>query len=265
MHPGCLANTLNPYPSNQRSVGLKGPKGTCLPASLHVTAMGRSRYEGTPEELCETLLPVASHKSFVKYDETEDVRKTKVAEDMEATIELHSALLAALHHVQPNLAFPKLCLQKALALVCDKKAAEWDLLEKHRDDWERTMYLRLKNLLRVISQGDIKRPKWASKLPWLQAGASGTSVAQATDDAAADMEPMEYFYDFDQELMQAIRAPVGNLEATEPSQHLEEPPEAQPSDPMVAVWPDGHRRRPSQTRYACTDMRYHSPLGYETS
>jgi len=256
VHSGCLANALNPYRSSQHSVGLKGPKGTCLPASLHVTAMGRSHYEGTPEELCETLLQVASHKSFVKYDETEDLTKTKVAKDMEATIELHSALLAALHDVQPNLAFPKTALRKALALVCAKKAAEWDLLEKHKADWEKTMYLRLKNLLRVVSQGDIKRPKWASKLPWLQAGASGTSVAQATGD---DATAMEYFYDFNQELMQAIRAPVGNLEATEPSLHLEEPPDAQPSDPMVAVWPDGHRRRPSQTRYACTGMRYHTP------
>lgn len=203
------------------------------PTTTH-TMGERGRYRGTGQELCEIMLPFATNKSFVKFDESSETPKIDKY-DMKAVIKDHEGLLGAIYAVQPNLAIPTKTMTNALTLVLHMRAVQWDLDQKFHKDWLATIGLRIKNLLRVVAQGVIKKRAWAESLPWMAGGLS----SQPQQPPAHDKE---YFFAFDTELKKAVRCPVGDPTQKEPNQYFKEPPQADPDDAMIAVWPDGMTR-----------------------
>ena len=201
-------------------------------AQLQIT-MERGRFQGTAAELCNALAPHAVHKSFVKYDESKDLMKAKVAADMKQIILAHAPILQSIHELQPNLSIPKKVCISALQLLVDQKSSQWEMETRHHADWVATMEVRLRNLLRVVSQGILKNRIWTSNLPWTTTPASPTIVSEAAP---------EFFFSFDSELCKAIRTPVSAPGKQEPNKYFKEPRAAQPEDAMVAVWPDGMAR-----------------------
>ena len=147
-------------------------------AQLQIT-MERGRFQGTAAELCNALAPHAVHKSFVKYDESKDLMKAKVAADMKQIILAHAPILQSIHELQPNLSIPKKVCISALQLLVDQKSSQWEMETRHHADWVATMEVRLRNLLRVVSQGILKNRIWTSNLPWTTTPASPTIVSEA--------------------------------------------------------------------------------------
>ena len=197
--------------------------------------MERNRYKGSADELCQAMMPFATNKSFVRFHETEDLMKLKVDKDMKTIIADHAGLLGAMHDLQPNLCFPNKLMQSALEAVLQAKAGDWDLDTRHHKDCVKTITVRLRNLLRMIGQGVLKKRSWTTELPWT---AGGTASPEAKD-----AKVMQYFFSFDTELNMAIRSPEDNPKIKEPCQFFKEPMEAQPDDAMLAVWPDGMTRQ----------------------
>lgn len=144
--------------------------------------MERSRYKGTADELCNAIMPAATNKSFVKFKcEVEDITKVTVDKDMPNIISYHSVLLGAIHDLQPNLSIPGQTMEKALKLVLEAKADEWDMAEQYHAHWLKTIKIRLRNLLRVVAQGVVKKKGWAVHLPW--AATPGDSPTRDADSA----------------------------------------------------------------------------------
>ena len=148
-------------------------------AQLKIT-MERGRFQGTAAELCSALAPPAVHKSFVKYGESKDLMKAKVAADMNQIILAHAPILQSIHEMQPNLSIPKKVCISALQLLVDQKSSQWEMEPRHHADWVATMEVRLRNLLRVVSQGILKNRIWTSNLPWTTTQASSSSTANQT-------------------------------------------------------------------------------------
>ena len=167
------------------------------PTTTH-TMGERGRYRGTAQELCEIMLPFATNKSFVKFDESSETPKIDKY-DMKAVIKAHEGLLGAIHAVQPNLAIPTKTMTKALTLVLHMRAVQWDLDPKFHKDWLATVGVRTKSLLRVVAQGVIKKRAWAESLPWM-AGGFPSQPQQAPG------HDKEYFFAFDTELKKAVSA-----------------------------------------------------------
>ena len=128
--------------------------------------MERNRYKGSGDDLCQAIMPFATSKSFVRFSDTEDLAKLKVDKDMKNIIADHAGLLESLHNLQPNLSFPSRVMQTALEAVLEAKANDWDLDTRHHKDWLKTITVRLRNLLRTIGQGVLKKRSWATNLPW---------------------------------------------------------------------------------------------------
>jgi hypothetical protein len=194
--------------------------------------MERNRFKGSADDLFRAIVPFATSKSFVRFDETEDIMKLKVNKDMKQVVQDHAGLLEAMHALQPNLCFPGKVLQAALDAVLVAKAGQWDMDDRHHKDWLKTISVRLRNLLRVVGQGVLKKRSWAADLPW----------AAAEGDASPEEKEVQYFFSFDSELSMAIRVAEGSKNK-EPCQFFKEPVEAEPDDAMLAVWPDGMTRQ----------------------
>ena len=119
--------------------------------------MERNRYKGSADELCQAIMPFATSKLFVRLHETEDLMKLTVDKDMKTIIEDYAGLLGAIHGLQPSLCFPSKVTQAALEAVLVAKAGDWDLDTRHHKDWVKTIMVSLRNLLRVIGQGILKK------------------------------------------------------------------------------------------------------------
>ena len=197
--------------------------------------MERNRYKGSGDDLCQAIMPFATSKSFVRFSDTEDLAKLKVDKDMKNIIADHAGLLESLHNLQPNLSFPSRVMQTALEAVLEAKANDWDLDTRHHKDWLKTITVRLRNLLRTIGQGVLKKRSWATNLPWTAGGSASPEAKEAAQE-------VEYFFSFDTELNMAIRSPEDNPTNKEPCQFFKEPREAEPDDAMLAVWQDGMTR-----------------------
>ncbi len=73
-------------------------------------------------------MPLATNKSFVRYDESPEVSKAKFDS---ALLLKHKTLLAALHEVDNRLSFKKTTLKDAMKLVIDENGEAWGIDAKH--------------------------------------------------------------------------------------------------------------------------------------
>ncbi len=130
----------------------------------------RSTYRGKRTETAEALSSVATSKSFIVYDECEKVEDAVV--DAELIARSH-AVLEALRQLQPSLSFPKVAMQSAVAWLFDANAAKRGVQPAHKADWVITITRRLRNIVRVVHQGELKgKAPWAKALPWAAARSS---------------------------------------------------------------------------------------------
>lgn len=116
----------------------------------------------------------------------------------------------------------------------------------HMSDWVETHTRRILNLCRVVSQALMpskKTPEWAKRLPWFDKELPSSS-------AASTAEAAEYFYGFDKEMKQGWRTLCTDTKkkTKDYSAKLEDPAGTgmADTDPVVAVWADGHRKALAQ-------------------
>ena len=144
------------------------------------------------EELLKAFLPLAMAKglSFCRYaDEQQLTAKAKLVHGAKG-VEGHHELLLALKRIQPNLSFTKLAVHKALELLLQEESIQKDIrfkmTEDDKRDWQTVMKRRVRNMCRVVTQGERKadntgKPvKWVANLPW---NASNASAAAPTTTA----------------------------------------------------------------------------------
>ena len=140
-----------------------------------MAARARTRAAVTPEALSDALLPVASSKNFVQYNESALVVDSKLDTKL---ISKHHDVLSAFHSVDPKLTFKKSTLGAAMQIIWRSRHQEWKLEAKHGKSWTEVMSIRCANILRNVGQGMLKSPKaaWVKSLPFVAASA-GASVA----------------------------------------------------------------------------------------
>ena len=140
-----------------------------------MAARARTRAAVTPEALSDALLPVASSKNFVQYNESALVVDSKLDTKL---ISKHHDVLSAFHSVDPKLTFKKSTLKAAMQIIWRSRHQEWKLEAKHGKSWTEVMSIKCANILRNVGQGMLKSPKaaWVKSLPFVAASA-GASVA----------------------------------------------------------------------------------------
>ena len=146
----------------------------------------RGRSSMSAKDLAQILLPHATHKSFIKYDESDTVAASRLYPEL--IPQMHS-LLQDLHNHQPNLSWTKHVWKEAFDIVFDEKQEKFKLKDEDRKAWVNAMKNRAANACRQVAQGIIKTPTvgWVVALPWIgQEAPQGGSSAQG-EDVAADV------------------------------------------------------------------------------
>ena len=196
---------------------------------------GPQRFEGTAIDLEAVMMPFAdADLAFCKYaDESKNVQDAKVVNG-DRGIEGHHLLLAALYGMQPNLSFSKTVMEGALDIMIKKCAKKWRMTTPEQADWLITMNRRIRNLCRVVSQGQLEQPQpaWLKHLPW-----AGTETpASALKEKAAT--PAKYKYTFDVELQLPVRTRLSD-NFVEPGLPLRADFIFDKDGFLMAEWPDG--------------------------
>ena len=154
----------------------------------------RERFKGGGAAIADILRPfVAKHgPNFCEYPE--ECAKTSDASLVHGPqgVEGHVSLLAAIQAKMPGLpGLTKEHVKDGLRLLLSELCGNdrrFQMSAKGQDDWVETMQRRLRNLLRVVSQGVKKpsTPQWCKCLPWMSHLAPPASTAaEATMSAAA--------------------------------------------------------------------------------
>ena len=115
----------------------------------------RVRYAGGDAAFLQMLRSVATNKSFIRYTEVEKVEDARL--DVEAVSQAHD-VLSAMHGLQSNLCFPKKMVESAVDKLFEEKASSWNLKAEHKADWVTTITRRIRNIGRVVGQGEGKTP-----------------------------------------------------------------------------------------------------------
>ena len=168
----------------------------------------------------------------------------------------HHDLLGALHAGQGNLSFPQSTVSAGVQLLVDDCAENFKLKPAERTDYIKVMTLRVLNLCRCVSQGQIKKPpaKWVQDLPWmakpvankrrwqkgiLKRPSAAVSPGPSSSKAAkVSLGEHVYEYKFNKELLVCIRR---NL-AGGPAELSLPLTVASTNGVVVARWPDGNQR-----------------------
>lgn len=137
---------------------------------------GRQRNSLSADALVEILKPFASHKGFIKYDESPKQHEAKV--HLKLLKDLFP-ILQAIHEQDNHLALKKAIVLQAFQSLFESKKKEWSLHDKFKDDWSGSMACRLCNACRATSQAMSKKnpPAWVAELPWKLGDAHGAEPA----------------------------------------------------------------------------------------
>ena len=150
-------------------------------------ASKRVIYAGSVDELAVALQQFCTKgPSVCKYgDESKLTAKCALIVKGPEGVEGHHKLLSTLHELQPNLSFAKKVMEAALEKLLeleieknskvDRKTWVNKLSTTEKSDWVQTMLARIRNMARVVSQGQLKSAtaKWVKELPWVKAAADG--------------------------------------------------------------------------------------------
>ena len=202
------------------------------PPRQRTPASERSRYKGDPTLLADALAPYATSRSFVQYDECNNVAKAKI--DPQKIKKLHP-ILNALREIHPKLTFTKRTVEAAISLLVDRLG--FGLKPEHKADFISTIAQRLRNALRVVTQAEMKSPNaaWVRELPWRCA--SDADGAAAPSASSLPSLPAEYTFGFESTEKRAWRLPAGRQQVREYTGGIQAGTHAM--DTIVATWPDG--------------------------
>ncbi len=108
---------------------------------------------------------MARTKSFIVYNEEERMEDARLEVEL---VEKAHEVLEVLHTLQPNLAFPRKVVEDSLSALFEEKKGAWSLGDHYKADWVLTLGRRLRNLARVVAQGELRSPgaSWVKRLPW---------------------------------------------------------------------------------------------------
>ena len=144
-----------------------------MPTKKCESASIRDWFIGNPLKLIEVLVKVGRIEGprICSYaDEGDQCSKAKLIHG-ECGVQGAHALLAELYEVQPNLSFARRTLQYALKQTLDTLNGEpgWNLSPPECLDWVETHQKRIRNLCRVVSQGQykVRKVSWVKALPWM--------------------------------------------------------------------------------------------------
>ncbi len=218
-----------------------------------MAASGRKpSFPGSASQLAEVLLPFADSPSICRYgDESATTAQAKLIKNGKDGIDGHLPLLAKLYELNNGLSFTKNTVDFALKEVYETKMADkqsWaaKLTTTELEDWQATIGRRLRNLMRVTSQAELKSPapSWLKMLPWR------TETSTQSDAGAAKSRPQaavasgassnEWSYKFSTELMLPMRS-KGAL--SEPGLPIKCDSSAPADQDVVGQWPDGSSHR----------------------
>jgi len=116
----------------------------------------RDRFQGSQEELFETLQPFVKHAGWFKYLE-------KPSQPVNSAILVsHKVMIRAVTAICPNLAFTVTLLTAVFRQLADDAAFDSLQTEADKMDWAETMTKRFKTACRHVAQSRLKkpRPKW---------------------------------------------------------------------------------------------------------
>ena len=125
----------------------------------------RTCFQGTHDDIRETLLPFAVKPNFVTYpDEAQSVSNAKLYLD---PLKEHVPLLEAIGGISSNFSFPKTKLKAALQQVAEmNENTNWFRSPAEKDDWISTICRRLRNMMHCVSQAQQKEtPAWYETMP----------------------------------------------------------------------------------------------------
>ena len=124
-------------------------------------------YTGDPAPVLDILRRAAMSrgKSFVRYDESPKVAKSKL--DAKRVTQ-HVDILAELKRVSPNLSFGRKVMKTCLEKVCSEFGEAWGLSPEQGRDWVLSISLRVRNMCFAVASAERKKPlaKWLESLPW---------------------------------------------------------------------------------------------------
>ena len=150
----------------------------------------RARWKGSEEELAAAMLPFATSKNFVVYDEANEVHDAKV--DLKK-LAMVIPLAAALKERLGSLAFTRTDIQGALRIVFEIKNSDWQMTERAFPEWQVRTSRKLMNAFHVMSynEGKTRQPGWVAQLlPWAAASTSvaSTKITKKRPAEAVDLE-----------------------------------------------------------------------------
>lgn len=189
----------------------------------------RSRFGGSAAEMAAILSPFVASRSWLRYSESPVIAKAKT---IPTTIAQHHDLLERLYRQQENLSFKETTVRDAFKKVLSDKGG-FGMSPGEQKDWVATMSLRLRNTLRAVAQGLLKRPDtpWVKQLPFAGGGddkkksvadpigdeekeedqeeeeeEEGEAEEVGSDGDASDGQGRGYLYGFDRETRLAWRS-----------------------------------------------------------
>lgn len=166
----------------------------------------RPRSALSPSYLAALLRPRVLAASWLKYDESENLKDAKV---IQHEILRHRELLGELWE-KKSLTLTKKVTHKAFDLLAQEN--DFGLSHDDLEDWKETMTRRLRCMCKATAQMERKtrRPGRAEGLPWLVSGGSTEPVK------ATKVGTEIFFAGFDRDIMQAWRQ-IPGAAAKEPS------------------------------------------------
>ena len=160
-------------------------------------------------------------------------------------------LLHDLRKIQPNLSFPKVLLEKAIASVIKKM--NWKLSKEHTDSMKRVVARRIRNCCHAVTQAEKKTPhaKRLERLPWRsgEKKSEGDVPSPKAREVNSATATIEFVYGFDEERLLAYRHKEGEEKYSCP---IEIDQTAEADELLFASWDDGS----SNIIDTCTVGRY---------
>ena len=170
-------------------------------------------------------------------DENKKQTKARLYKD---NLEHERQLLSALHDIFPPLIFRRSDMKGALKSLCKTYRKTWKLDKGQETEFVDTVACRIQNLLRVVSQAEVKKstPDWLLAMPWRSGDAK-------PDGARAKKRPASLgigarFYGYDAEVGLGYRVELGGEKVMSLPPTI--PDEANDFDVVVGQWPDGEQR-----------------------
>lgn len=153
--------------------------------------MSNARFEGSEEALMEAIHCAIQHKGRLFVDYSDDNPKDAKTDRKKSLMQVD--VLAALHRLTSNLAFPRSVMKQALQLLLQRncEAKEWKVAECDQAEYLECMLRRLVNLCRHIAQAQVKRADWSKELPWLAVGGHTRSAAGSGRRRIRDKTPKD--------------------------------------------------------------------------